>query len=131
MSRIFIVSLICRHDQLIAHVIVADGLIIPYDLKSHPKLHSTSFLVHPALALNRNIPIRYDIPGFGRSAGGGHGNPLQYSCLENPHGQRSLAGYSSRGHKSLTQLSDKAHIRYCCRKGDPFQGPKLGSCLTL
>ena len=20
---------------------------------------------------------------------------------------------------------------YCCRKGDPFQGPKLGSCLTL
>ena len=26
--------------------------------------------------------------------GGGHGNPLQYSCLENPHGQRSQAGYS-------------------------------------
>ena len=24
------------------------------------------------------------IPGFGRSPGGGHGNPLQYSCLENP-----------------------------------------------
>ena len=31
------------------------------------------------------------IPGSGRSPGGGHGNPLQYSCLENPHGQRSLA----------------------------------------
>ena len=30
------------------------------------------------------------IPGSGRSLGGGHGNPLQYSCLENPHGQRSL-----------------------------------------
>ena len=29
-----------------------------------------------------------------RSPGGGHGNPLQYSCLENPHGQRSLVGYS-------------------------------------
>ena len=27
------------------------------------------------------------IPGLGRSSGGGHGNPLQYSCLENPHGQ--------------------------------------------
>ena len=26
------------------------------------------------------------IPGLGRSPGGGHGNPLQYSCLENPHG---------------------------------------------
>ena len=34
------------------------------------------------------------IPGLGRSTGGGHDNPLQFSCLENPHGQRSLAGYS-------------------------------------
>ena len=32
------------------------------------------------------------IPESGRSPGGGHGNPLQYSCLKNPHGQRSLAG---------------------------------------
>ena len=29
------------------------------------------------------------IPGLGRSPGGGRGNPLQYSCLENPHGQRT------------------------------------------
>ena len=34
------------------------------------------------------------IPGLGRSPGGGNGNLLQYSCLENPHGQKSLAGYS-------------------------------------
>ena len=34
------------------------------------------------------------VPGSGRSPGEGHGNPLQYSCLENPHGQRSLVGYS-------------------------------------
>ena len=34
-----------------------------------------------------------------RSPEGGHGNPLQYSCLENPHGQRSLAGYSLWGCK--------------------------------
>ena len=34
------------------------------------------------------------IPGLGRSHGGGHGNPLQYSCLESPHGQRSLGGFS-------------------------------------
>ena len=39
------------------------------------------------------------IPGLGRSVGGGHGNPLQYSCLENPHGQRSLMGYSPWGHR--------------------------------
>ena len=32
------------------------------------------------------------IPGLGRSPGEGHGNPLHYSCLENPHGQGCLAG---------------------------------------
>ena len=31
--------------------------------------------------------------------GGGHSNPLQYSCQENPHGQKSLAGYSPWGRK--------------------------------
>ena len=39
------------------------------------------------------------IPGSGRSLEGGHGNPSQYSCLENPYGQRSLAGYSPCGRK--------------------------------
>ena len=38
------------------------------------------------------------IPGLGRSPGGGHGSPLQYSCLENPHGQRNLEGSSPWGH---------------------------------
>ena len=39
------------------------------------------------------------IPGLGRSPGRGHGNPLQYSCLENPQGPRSLAGCSPWGCK--------------------------------
>ena len=39
------------------------------------------------------------IPGFRRSPGGGHGNPLQYSCQENPHEQKSLQGYNPRGCK--------------------------------
>ena len=39
------------------------------------------------------------IPGLERSLGGGHGNPLQYSCLENSHGPRTLAGYSPWDHK--------------------------------
>ena len=43
------------------------------------------------------------IPEWGRSPGEGHGNPLQDSCLENPHGQRSLVGYSpwSRMHQVI------------------------------
>ena len=39
------------------------------------------------------------IPGSGRSSVEGNGNPLQYSCLENPHGKKSLEGYSPWGHK--------------------------------
>jgi len=39
------------------------------------------------------------IPGLGRSLGGEHGNALQYSCLENPHGQRSLLGCNPQGRK--------------------------------
>ena len=39
------------------------------------------------------------IDGLRRSPGGGYGNPFQYSCLENPHGQRRLAGYSPWGLK--------------------------------
>ena len=48
------------------------------------------------------------IPGSGRSPGRGHGNQLQYSCLENPHGQRSLAGYGSWGCKE----SDTAEVTW-------------------
>ena len=42
------------------------------------------------------------IPGLGKYPGGGHGNPLQYSCLENLQGQRSLAGYSPWGCKRVS-----------------------------
>ena len=36
------------------------------------------------------------IPGLGRTPGGGPGNPLQYSCLENAHGWRSLQSMGSK-----------------------------------
>ena len=39
------------------------------------------------------------IPGLGRSPGGGHGSPLQYSCLENPHRQGSLVGSTPWSHR--------------------------------
>ena len=41
------------------------------------------------------------IPGSGSSPRGGNGNPLYYSCVENPQGQRSLMGYSPWGRKEL------------------------------
>ena len=41
-------------------------------------------LVKNLLANAGDMRDEGSIPGSGRSPGGGHGNPLQYSCLENP-----------------------------------------------
>ena len=41
------------------------------------------------------------IPGSGRPLGIGNGNPLQYPCLENSNGQKSLVSSSPWGHKEL------------------------------
>ena len=59
------------------------------------------------------------IPGYGRSPGGGHGNPLHYSCLENPHGQKSLMVIVHRVKKSQTglkQLSTHGHTCFYSRR---------------
>ena len=48
-----------------------------------------------------NVGNLGSIPGWERSPGGGHGKPLQYSCLENRHEQRNLVGYSPWGCKEL------------------------------
>ena len=81
------------------------------------------------------------ITGLGRYPGEGKGNPLQYSCLENRHGQRSLTGCSPWGCKELNrteQLSTAQHIvalgffgssagkKSTCNAGDPSSIPGLG-----
>ena len=61
-----------------------------------------------------NVRDLGSIPGLGISPGGGHGNSLQYSCLENSHGQRSMAGYSPWGCKrsdQTEQLSIAQHSK--------------------
>ena len=46
------------------------------------------------------------VPGLGISPEGGHGNPLQYSCLENPH---ELVGYSPWDRKELDTTEVTEH----------------------
>ena len=53
------------------------------------------------------------IPGSGRSHGAGNGNPLQYSCLENPHGGRSLVGYGPWGSKE-SDTTERLHFTSLC-----------------
>ena len=53
------------------------------------------------------------IPGSGRSPGEGNGSPLQYSCLENPYGQRRLEGYSPwglKGSDTTEQVSMHSYV---------------------
>ena len=68
------------------------------------------------------------IPGSGRSPGGGHGNPLQYPCLENPMNRgawRATVHGVAKGQTRLKWLSTHAHgylftreIFYQCLKYD-------------
>ena len=51
-----------------------------------------------------NVENPSSIPGSGRSSGEGLGNPLQYSFLENPHGQRDLERDSSWGCKESDMI---------------------------
>ena len=57
-----------------------------------------------------DVRVVGSIPGSGRSPGGGHGNPLQYFCLKNPHGQRNLEGYNPWCRKELDTMSDQAQV---------------------
>ena len=59
-------------------------------------------MVKNQLANAGDVGDNGSIPGLGRFPGKGHDNVLQYSCLENPHGQRSPVGYSPWGCKELT-----------------------------
>ena len=51
------------------------------------------------------------IPGLGRFSEGGHDNPLQYSCLENPHGQGVWWAAVPGVAKNRTRLSDYALLK--------------------
>ena len=68
------------------------------------------------------------IPGWGRSPGGGHGNPLQYPCLENPTDrgawQAAVQGItkSQTGPKWLSTLTQSRQLRVC-----PALEERLGS----
>ena len=72
--------------------------------------NSTLILGFPAASDGKvspcNVRDQGSIPGSGRSPGEGNGNPLQYSCLENPMHRGAWWATGHRVTKSLTRLSD-------------------------
>ena len=55
-----------------------------------------------------NIRDKGSVPGLGKSSGGGHGNPLQYSCLENRMDRGAWLATVHGVSKSWMQLSTPA-----------------------
>ena len=51
-----------------------------------------------------NVEDLGSVPGLGRSPGEGQSNLFQYFCLENPHGQRNLVGFSPWGLKESDRI---------------------------
>ena len=74
------------------------------------------------------------ILGLGRSPGDGNSSPLQYSCLENPHGQKSLAGYGPWGRKKsdTTKATNHTHSTEYSQKLNTYLMTliKIDSCLV-
>ena len=77
---------------------------------THAHTHTYVWASQVALVV-KNLPAntgdvrdKSSIPGSGRSSGGGHGNPLQYSCLENPMDRGAWWATVHRVPKSKTQL---------------------------
>ena len=64
-------------------------------------------------------------PWVGGPPGGVYGNPLQYSCLENPHGQRSLVGCSPWGHAELDTTEPLSVPACLCLPGSFFDSPAV------
>ena len=95
------------HAQLVPTSFIHDVTFVLTEVQAARSSFITS---HPPASLVaqmvKNSPAMWET--WLQSLGGGHGNPLQYSCLENPHGQRSLAGCSLWGCKEsdmIVQLS--------------------------
>ena len=90
-----------------------------------PGASQMALVVKNLLANTRDIRDAGSIPGSGRSSGGGHGNPLQYSYLENPMDKEACQAMVHRVAKSQTQMKQSslhAHAPLCSLVS-------LGTCL--
>ena len=65
---------------------------------------------------------------LGRSPGGGHGNPPQSSCLKNPHGQRSLVGYSLWGCEESDMIEQLSKLHFT-KKNSSFCDPSFSEAV--
>ena len=93
----------------------------PIELQSFPGGFSGGSVVKASAC---NVGDLGSIPGSGRSSGEGNGNPLQYSCLENPMDGGAWWAIVHGVSKSQTRLSDFTFTFKLKSKGNYKQGEK-------
>ena len=110
----FLISDLCDISHLNDQVLKGERGTTFMVFPCRPQIFICHFLggdVYPVLKVSINSPQR----GLGRSPGGGHGNPLQYFCLQNPQGQRSLVGCSPWGSKESDTTEQLSTAQYLCQ----------------
>ena len=97
---------LCQHDSVILSWDIRQNRMNNYYMLYVHSRGSQRVIVvkkKPACQCRRHRDMG-SIPGSGRSPGGGHGNPLQYSCLENPMDEGAWWAIVHRVAKSQTWL---------------------------
>ena len=99
------------------------GSLVGYSPRGRKELDTTErlHLTSEVKASACNAGDLGSIPGSGRYLGEGNGNPLQYSCLENPMDGGAWWATAHRVAKSRTQLSDFTSLETHFRTKDIYR----------
>ena len=106
------VEFICKDHSQHSSSVILIYVVVCRNVSSFNSWCSRVALMVKYLSANAgDIRIADSVPDQVRSLGGEQGNPHQYSCLENPPGQKSLVGYSPEGSKEsdTTEMTQHAH----------------------
>ena len=131
-----VAQLVKKSARNVGDLSLIPGLgISPGEGIGYPFKYSWASLVAQMI---KNLPAMREtcrISGFNswvrRSPGGGYGNSLQYSCLENPHEQRNLVGYSPWGRKESDVTERLSTARHSTQLGWGAAGWKDWAPRTL
>ena len=101
---------VCASGNVAAETWLTSGMGLEWSLCSFLCFNWAGRWASLVARLVKNPPAVQEtpVPGSGRSPGEGIGYQLQYSRLENPHGQKSLAGCSPWGHTELNRSQHSA-----------------------
>ena len=93
---------------------IGQGSLEKHNQLIEDKIYLCLHMGFPGCSVVKNLPVNAgvtgSIPGSERSPGGQNGSPLQYSCLENLHGQRSLWRATVHGCRVEQDLATKQQI---------------------